>query len=206
MGIAYGLQIMSEQNVVSAENRRFLDMALGATQELTEMVSAMLDLRRMESQQMPLRRETCDLVVLAETVLHRITHIATYRVVQVRISGAPTPTVVDRELIERVFANLLTNAIKFSPARSQITVTISKTPNVVRVEVADQGPGIPLEYHQRVFEKFGQVENRFENRKYSTGLGLAFCKMAVEMHGGRIGVKSEPGKGSTFWFELPTGI
>jgi len=206
MGIACGLQVMSEQNEVSAENRRFLDIALGATQELNEMVSAILDLSRMESHQMPLRREICDLVALAKAGVQRTANIATYRMVQVQVTGTTAPADVDRELIERIFANLLTNAFKFSPARSQITVTIFTVPGRVRVEVVDQGPGIPPEYHQSVFEKFGQVENRLQNRKYSTGLGLAFCKVAVELHGGQIGVKSELGKGSTYWFELPNGM
>jgi signal transduction histidine kinase len=67
------------------------------------------------------------------------------------------------------------------------------------VAVADNGLGIPREYHQRIFERFAQVEAR----KFSTGLGLTFCKLAVEAHAGRIGVDSETGKGSTFWFVLP---
>jgi signal transduction histidine kinase len=75
----------------------------------------------------------------------------------------------------------------------------------VRVEVTDTGPGIPLEYQKRIFEKFGQVESRKEGQKHSSGLGLTFCKLAVEAHGGTIGVESEGGRGSTFWFTLPKG-
>jgi signal transduction histidine kinase len=71
------------------------------------------------------------------------------------------------------------------------------------VSVSDQGPGIPRELHARIFEKFGQVEGDVRNKGYSTGLGLTFCKLAVEQHGGQIGVESQPGCGSTFWFTLP---
>lgn len=73
----------------------------------------------------------------------------------------------------------------------------------MRVSVIDTGLGIPPEYRDKIFEKFGQVEIREHKQKHSTGLGLAFCKLAVEAHGGKIGVDSEVGKGSTFWFELP---
>jgi two-component system, sensor histidine kinase and response regulator len=76
---------------------------------------------------------------------------------------------------------------------------------MVRTTVTDTGPGIPPEYRERIFEKFGQVEGRQEGKKYSTGLGLTFCKLAVEAHGGQIGVDSEIGHGSTFWFTLPVG-
>jgi signal transduction histidine kinase len=72
----------------------------------------------------------------------------------------------------------------------------------LRVEVRDTGYGIAPEYLERVFDKFAQVEAREEHKNYSTGLGLTFCKLATEAHGGRIGVGSKIGKGSTFWFEL----
>jgi signal transduction histidine kinase len=71
------------------------------------------------------------------------------------------------------------------------------------VAVSDTGPGIPREYRERVFEKFGQVEAASGGQKFSTGLGLTFCRLAVEAHHGRIGVDSEIGRGSTFWFVLP---
>ena len=73
----------------------------------------------------------------------------------------------------------------------------------VRCTIRDNGPGIPPEHQQKVFDKFWQGEAREQGVKYSSGLGLTFCKMVVEAHGGRIGVVSEVGAGSTFWFELP---
>ena len=75
--------------------------------------------------------------------------------------------------------------------------------SVVRVGVSDNGPGIAPEYHEKIFDKFGQVENRQSAANGPVGLGLAFCKLAVEAHGGHIGVESRAGEGNTFWFTLP---
>ena len=107
----------------------------------------------------------------------------------------------DAPLIRRVLNNLLGNALKFTPDGGSIVIRISLEGGLAHIEVSDTGPGIPSEMHERIFEKFGQVEG--EKAALGTGLGLTFCRLAVEAHGGRIGVRSELGKGSIFWFELP---
>jgi signal transduction histidine kinase len=99
--------------------------------------------------------------------------------------------------------NLLSNAVKFTTSGDNIRIAIVAEPAGIRVKVSDTGPGVPEQYHKKIFEKFGQVAMSKERMMYSTGLGLAFCKMAVEAHGGDIGIESEEGKGSTFWFFLP---
>jgi signal transduction histidine kinase len=203
MAIMGGLQIVADRASVSPEDRQFLDMSLGSVGELTEMVSAMLDVSRMESRQMPLHCEVCEADALADSAIKRIAALANFHDVRIEVSGTAGAVNVDKGLIERVLINFLHNAIKFSPSGSRIEVRFSREDATARVEVSDRGPGIPPEQRERIFEKFGQVESRRENRKYSTGLGLTFCKMAVEAHGGRIGVESEVGKGSTFWFALP---
>jgi signal transduction histidine kinase len=115
----------------------------------------------------------------------------------------PVTVVADKDLILRVIQNLLGNALKFTSSDGWIHLDIQPDGNRVCVKVRDNGPGIPVEYQERIFEKFGQVEARAHRQKFSTGLGLTFCKLAVEAHGGSIGVESEIGKGSTFWFVLP---
>ena len=109
----------------------------------------------------------------------------------------------DRDLIRRVNLNLLMNAIKFSPANGEVGIDLNNTDEAVKITVKDNGPGIPAEFHKKIFSKFGQAEIRQQGQLYSTGLGLTFCKLAVATHGGSIGVESEVGKGSTFWFTLP---
>src|SRR5262249_32027961 len=115
----------------------------------------------------------------------------------------PIPVACDPNLIRRTLVNLVGNALKFAPARSPVQLALSADQERAHVRVVDQGPGIPSEYRTRIFEKFGQLEARRQKRQYGTGLGLAFCKLAVEAHGGSIGVESEVGKGSVFWFVLP---
>ena len=110
----------------------------------------------------------------------------------------------DAGLLARIIQNLLGNALKFTPDGGSISVGLEAGQGCVRVYVRDSGPGIPHESLGRIFEKFGQVSPRQNQQQYSTGLGLTFCKLAVEAHGGSIGVDSEVGKGSTFWFTIPT--
>lgn len=83
-------------------------------------------------------------------------------------------------------ANLVGNALKFTPSAGTVTVAVSTNDSLARVEVRDTGPGIPPEYLDKIFDKFGQVEACKERKKFSTGLGLTFCKLAVEAHGGTI--------------------
>jgi signal transduction histidine kinase len=109
----------------------------------------------------------------------------------------------DLELSARIVANFLSNAIKYTPDDSEIELGAVPDPGGVRVWVRDQGAGIPSQYHERIFEKFGVVDPSLSIQMQSTGLGLAFCRLAVEAQGGIIGVESEPGQGSTFWFILP---
>ena len=104
--------------------------------------------------------------------------------------------------VKQILYNLLSNAIKFTPRRGRISVKAHACDSQLSVEIADTGIGIPAAEQQAIFEKFHQAERGFQVRE-GTGLGLAIAKRLVEQHGGRIGVQSEPGKGSRFHFTLP---
>ena len=185
MAIMGGVQLLSEKLDEADEDFQFATMATAAASELNEMVTSLLDISRMESGHMPLEA------------------IAEFEEIRLAVTGESTPAAVDEKLLHRVFQNLLNNAIKFSPGGSTVLVTVARDGECVRVAVADSGPGISEEYREKIFEKFGQVEARKKSQKHFAGLGLTFCKLAVEAHGGQIGVDSEVGRGSTFWFTLP---
>jgi two-component system, OmpR family, sensor histidine kinase VicK len=109
----------------------------------------------------------------------------------------------DENRLVQVVVNLLSNAVKFSPRGAAITVCAQETAGFVEVAVRDRGRGVPRSYQRSIFERFQQVEASDSRQKGGTGLGLAICKTIVEQHGGTIGVESEVGRGSTFWFRIP---
>jgi len=189
---------------LSKEQQEFQVMGQHACDELVGMVSSLLDVSRMEAGEMPLDKHTWDILAIAEAASESVAALAKRQALTVDVGGESIRVVVDRDLVHRVLVNLLGNAIKYSPRLAAIDVRIVSTATTARVTVTDRGPGIAAEFHARIFQKFGQVESRASGPKHSTGLGLTFCKLAVEAHGGRIGVESQAGQGSTFWIELPT--
>lgn len=183
-------------------------MMLGETRScgslLENMVNTLLDVSRLEEGKMPLHREKADIDVLIQKALQSLGSLTKQVVLIHRKSALPILVHCDVNLVARIVANLVGNAIKFTPEGGQVVVSAESRGVAARICVADTGSGIPLEYRHKIFEKFGQVETRQQRKMYSTGLGLTFCKLAVEAHGGEIGVESEPGQGSAFWFTLPS--
>lgn len=181
----------------------YLERASVTCAELIEMVSSMLDVARLEEDRLPLHPKPVDLAAMAQSVVDRHKLIDDAIHLSIGPSEALPLVSCDVGIIERVLSNLLVNAIKFTSADGRVTVGLRRRVRDVQITVTDTGCGIPEAYHERIFEKFGQVGLRDEHRKYSTGLGLTFCKLAVEAHGGTIGIDSKPGAGSAFWFRLP---
>lgn len=116
------------------------------------------------------------------------------------------PVCADYNALVRIIGNLLDNAIKFTPSGGRITISARRVPDGIHFSVSDTGYGIPAEQRERIFEKFAQAGIRLEGKRAGVGLGLTFCKLAVEAHHGRIWAESTEGSGATFHFVLPIWV
>ncbi len=194
------------QGVASESQSQMLNTAHQASQRLLDMTMNLLDISRIEENKMPLKREPVALRELAGAVIQpfapEIEETALHLAVEIPDDLAPLPA--DRDVLRRILTNLLSNAIKHTGAEGHITLRAAEHGSEVWISVQDDGEGIPAEAIPHLFQKFSQVENQQLGSKTDTGLGLAFCKLAVEAHGGRIWVESTPGAGSTFTCSLPT--
>ncbi len=169
---------------------------------LQGMVEELLDLSRIQAGRVELHREPMELESLVKKSLETHAGVAAQRQVSLRAEVLPDSgsVDVDPERLQLVFANLLGNAIRHSPEGAAVVVRGAIADGAARFEVVDEGPGIAKEYQQAIFEKFFRVPG---SPTGSAGLGLFIAKELVQAHGGAIGVTSEPGTGSTFWFTLP---
>lgn len=189
------------------DQQEFVEMALSGSQTLLEMVNTLLDVGRLEAVKFPLDRTETDLRDLIEGSMEDVKVPAARQGVDLstRVPDSIPVVSADQTVVRRVLTNLLGNAIKFTPNGGQVAVstTFREGEGGVVVTVSDTGRGIPKDYHEKVFEKFGQVQLRQHGTKTGAGLGLTFCKLAIEAHGGRIWVESEEGKGTRMSFLLP---
>jgi signal transduction histidine kinase len=180
---------------------RGLEVIIGRVKLLERLIDDLLDLSRLQIGRLELRCLRVDLVTLAQQVLEQVDD-GKHRL---RLEAPPTPVVGvwDSDRLEQVLANLVSNAIKYSPRGEEIAVTIRRLDDRVEVAVRDRGEGIPAEALPRVFDRFYRVP-RGETGPSGLGLGLAISKALVEAHGGTITAASAgPGQGSTFAFTLP---
>lgn len=174
-------------------------LALVSNQRALTLVNSILDVSRLESGKMDVYRQDVAVAAFIEDALEPLRLWADGQQVGFEIEAIADRANLDPLLTARVLGNLASNAIKFSPPGSAILVAAWPDHAGVRFAVTDQGPGVPPEYAQTIFEAFGQVAGTVGG----TGLGLTFCRLAVQAQGGKIGVKSTPGQGATFWFTIP---
>jgi signal transduction histidine kinase len=191
--------MLASAQVVPEELRDDISKSMEILGSLTEMVSSIIDVARLEEEQMPIHRLPSDMNAIARAAIDLVKGPEA----EVRLSGdGLTHAACDAPLLTRVIGNLVSNAMKHSQG-SQVEVHVSTSDGQAIVTVTDHGPGIPPERHLRIFQKFGSVQGDPKNRAYSTGLGLPFCKMVIDAHGGTIGLTAAPGGGSRFWFTVP---
>jgi signal transduction histidine kinase len=162
-----------------------------------------LDVARIEAGKIALELSECDLDSIVSRSVSSVSPLASGKNIEILIPTLATTFTGDEERLIQVLVNLLSNAVKYSEPGSTIAIEAELLSDSLKLSVADTGCGIPEESRNRIFDRFEQVSTADRKEKGGAGLGLAICKMIVEAHKGKIGVESEVGKGSTFWFSLP---
>lgn len=195
-----GVDMLRRRGDLNASQRELMTIAAAGGKTLLGMVNDLLDVEKMESGSARLQLVELSASALVAGALEQISPLAreanTALVTEIA-DGLPHFS-GDESMLSRTLVNLIANAIKFTKAGT-VTINVSESAGNIRFAISDTGDGIPVEAFERIFEKFGQLDSR----RAGTGLGLAFCKLAVEAHGGRIKVESTPGVGSTFSFTVP---
>jgi signal transduction histidine kinase len=186
--------------------QNFLELAKRSGQEVRDLVDSMLDVGRLEGGEIYLQRSRTDLSEIIQAVQEQVMPRAISKQMELIYNPLPEipPVWIDRSMIRRVLINLVDNAIKYTQEQGQISLTTTLDKDTLFFAVADNGSGISKDAQARIFNKFSRVDHS-PNAPAGVGLGLAFCKLAVEAHGGSIWVESEgvPGQGSTFYFTIP---
>jgi two-component system, NtrC family, sensor kinase len=202
-------EILIDPSLQTTEDERtqFLGDVLGSGKHLLNLINEVLDLAKVESGTMELHIEPAFLQDVFDTIQHTMRPLAIKKAIKLRVESDESleQLPMDGARVKQVLLNLVGNAIKFTPPSGRVWVRAEREDGLVRVEVGDTGPGIAAAEQERIFLEFQQVESTAKGKPEGTGLGLALAKKFVEMHGGKIWVESEVGKGSRFFFTLPMG-
>ena len=205
-GLILGLDML---NIYAhrAKTEDFIELlgkSKSSANRLLNLINTILDTRKMQAGHFDLERSPCNIMAMVEealqTVMRQIENSQQH--VELDLMAEAALVLIDRTIIERVLENLLSNAAKFTPPGGHICIASRLVdPNWLEVSVSDSGPGVAPEQRSMIFELYGQVSGT--QPRQGTGIGLTFCKLAIEAHGGSISVRDAPERGSTFWFTIP---
>jgi two-component system, NtrC family, sensor histidine kinase KinB len=195
--------------LANAPNKAIIDMiqvGIRSSRQLSRMVESLLDIQRLEEGRTVLDRKSTSLHSLLANAAELVQPLAAEANQRLSFNlNTELPFLkIDSDMILRVVTNLIENAVKYTPTGGTIKLSADIAGNSVRISISDSGPGIPPHMQRQIFDKFSRV--KYHDVPKGVGLGLAFCRLAVEAHGGRIWVESEPGKGSNFLFSLPLDV
>jgi signal transduction histidine kinase len=183
----------------------YVNLAAEDVYKMQNMVMNILDVLKLEEGKIRIYREETDIYTLSKREITSLKNVLSRRNIELAVEGNSHICYIDENLIGRVITNLLRNAIEHSPDRGRISLTIQYHENKKEtvISIADRGKGVPDEMKDRIFDKFFQMEGETKQRKTSTGLGLTFCKLVVNAHGGNIWVEDSGDGGAKFIFTLP---
>lgn len=192
---------LAEYHGISGEARKLVEMIRRNVGILTQMVSEILEFRKIQNDKATLMLNRFDLASDLKTWADDFKTVAERKRIAISVVAAEAPSVViaDREKIAHIFFNLMTNAIKYTPVKGAIVISLKHADGIYSISVADNGKGMSGDDAQHIFERFYQASDSVGG----TGIGLAIVKAYVDLHRGTVGVESEPGKGSVFTFAIP---
>ena len=180
----------------------YIPRILSATNNMSILIKSILDISKLETEKMPVSLVSLNMLQLINDIYEPFIPQADEQGIQLSVESESSKIIAmaDKELISRVLQNLINNGLKHT--RNHVKISVSAQDNSVIISITDNGPGIPEKYKTRIFDKYFQIEAGKDRKKYGIGLGLAFCKMAIEAQDGKIRVESEEGKGSSFKINL----
>ena len=199
-----GILLQGLAGPLNPEQKKQLEMVRNSARHLLALINDVLDISKIEAGQIEIAPAPFDLREAIEKVLHTVQPLAETKHLPLTPHLPPGVGQItsDRRRVEQILLNLLSNAIKFTQSGG-VTLTAEAVPGAVRISVTDTGLGIKPEDIGKLFQPFRQLDSGLTRQHEGTGLGLAICKRLVERLGGTIGVISQWGAGSTFWFTLP---
>jgi two-component system phosphate regulon sensor histidine kinase PhoR len=204
----YAETLLVEGDESSDSNRDFLQIILKHANHMSNMVDDLLQLARLEARQKLPEPAAVDAIAVLNSAWKACIALAEEKEVRLEnfLPEEGVPVIADSEQLEQVFRNLIENAIKYGKSGGTVSVLCEVGPEMATFQVLDDGPGIPMQYQARIFERFFRAERDRSNHEGSTGLGLAICRHIIQNHGGRIWVESPPQgetRGAAFFFTLP---
>ena len=195
--------VLDSEPTLDPDSKQLLSAGHRNAERLLALVNDLLDLERVGSGQLSVEKRDCGLAAILDRAADTVRPIAADLGVSLEIAPTPIQMHADPDRLMQVLINLLANAIRFSPRGGTVSVGVQQSGDRVRITIDDQGPGVPKDFRDSIFEPFKQVEGSKLHKKGGTGLGLAISKAIVHEHGGGLGVDEAPGGGARFWFELP---
>jgi signal transduction histidine kinase len=204
-GIQGFSEMMQSEDLTMAEMREYAGDINKDAHRLNRMITEMLDLDKMESGRMQLHREPVDLNAIVSDAVDRVRPNAPRHPLSLRLDPMLRDITGDRDKLTQVMANLLNNALKYSPNGGEIVVSTRLEGNAAHILVRDHGMGVPKGALETIFERYGRVESLATRKIQGTGLGLPIVRQIVQLHGGMVWAESTVGEGSVFHVRLPRG-